>query len=49
MIVSVPVLGVFFIIYTEYNAIFYDKFKIEFDSQTNEEKIDIQIYFEDEL
>lgn len=49
VIVSVLVLGVLCIIYTEYNAIFYDKFKIEFDNQTNEEKIDIQIYFEDEL
>ena len=49
VIVSVLVLGVLCIIYAEYNAIFYDKFKIEFDSQTNEEKIDIQIYFVDEL
>lgn len=38
VIVSVLVLGAFCIIYTEYNAIFYDKFKIEFDNQTNEEK-----------
>ena len=49
VIVSVLVLGVLCIIYAEYNTIFYDKFKIEFDNQTNEEKIDIQIYFEDEL
>ena len=49
VIVSVSVLGVLCIIYAEYNTIFYDKFKIEFDNQTNEEKIDIQIYFEDEL
>lgn len=49
VIVSVLVLGVLCIIYAEYNVIFYDKFKIEFDNQTNEEKIDIQIYFVDEL
>ena len=49
VIVSVLVLGVLCIIYAEYNTIFYDKFKIEFDNQTNEEKIDIKIYFEDEL
>ena len=49
VIVSVLVLGVLCIIHAEYNDIFYDKFKIEFDNQTNEEKIDIKIYFEDEL
>ncbi len=40
------VLGVLGWIYAESHALFYDKFKIVFDIQTEEEKLEVQEYFD---